>query len=79
MKIFRYRKPSIRRLIGLTSLKRRVRHGLGISQMQGITSKSRIRQRVLQRTGYYSPMMRVARNAWKNRLPSLLGLGRKSK
>jgi len=79
MKLFRYRRPSFRRLTGITTLKRRVRHDLGISEVQAITNKSRIRQRILQKAGYYSPAMRAIRNAQRGRYPTLLGLFRHRK
>lgn len=74
MKLFRYRKPSIRTLTGYTGAKRRAKRSLGISQVQGWTQPSRIKQRAKYRIGLYSPAARVVRNTAKGRFPSFLGL-----
>lgn len=75
MKLFRYRRPSLRTLLGYTGAVRRVKHQLRISQVQRWTSPSRIKQRAKQRIGYYSPAARIVRNSVKGRLPTFLGLG----
>jgi hypothetical protein len=77
MKTFRYRKPSIKTLSGYTKAKRRTKRSLGISQVQGWTKPSRIKQKAKYRVGLYSPTMRVVRNTAKGRYPTLLGLFRK--
>jgi hypothetical protein len=78
MKLFRYRKPSIKTLLGYTSAKRHLKRELGISQVQAWTKPSRVRQRVKYQLGLYSPAMRIVRNTAKGKLPSFLGLfGRK--
>jgi len=74
MKLLRYRKPSINRILGITTVKRRIKHQLGISQVQGWTRPSRIKQRIKYRAGWYSPSMRVVRNTSKGKFPSFLGL-----
>jgi hypothetical protein len=78
MKLIRYRKPSINRLLGITTEKRRIKRSLGISQVQGWTRPTRIKQRIKYRAGWYSPNMRTIRNTSKGKFPSFLGLfGRK--
>lgn len=77
MKLIRYRKPSINRILGITTAKRRFKRSLGISQVQGWTRPTRIKQRMKYRAGWYSPQMRTARNLSKGRLPSPLGLFKK--
>ena len=78
MKLFRYRKPSLSQLLGVTAAKRRVKRELGISQVQAWTKPSRVKQRVKQQIGLYSPVARVVRQTAKGNLPSLLGMfGRK--
>ncbi|MET4705937.1 hypothetical protein [Frigoribacterium sp. UYMn621] len=78
MKLFRYRRPSVNQLLGVTAAKRRVKRELGISQVQAWTKPSRVKQRLKQRAGLYSPAMTVIRQTGKGKLPSLLGLfGRK--
>ena len=74
MKLFRYRKPSIRTLVGYTGAKRRLKRSLGISQVQAWTKPSRIKQRIKYRVGLYSPAARVIRNTAKGKFPSFLGM-----
>lgn len=77
MKIFRYRKPSINQLLGTTTVKRRVKRSLGISQVQAWTKPARVRQRVKAKLGLYSPVARVVRQTSQKRFPTFLGLFRK--
>jgi hypothetical protein len=79
MKLFRYRKPSLNTILGITREKRRIKRALGISLVQAWTRPSRIKQRVKQRAGLYSPAMRLIRNASKRKYPTLLGLFGKKK
>ena len=59
MKLFRYRRPSLNQLLGVTSAKRRVKRELGISQVEAWTKPSRVKQRLKQQVGLYSPEARV--------------------
>lgn len=77
MKLFRYRKPSMKTLIGLTGAKRRLKHSLGISQVQAWTKPSRIKQRLKYKVGLYSPVVRAIRNTTKGKFPSFLGIFKK--
>lgn len=79
MKLFRYRKPSMKTLIGFTGAKRRLKHSLGISQVQAWTKPSRIKQRLKYKVGLYSPVVRVIRNATKGKFPSFLGIFKNNK
>lgn len=74
MKPFRYRKPSINTLLGITMEKRRIKRALGISQVQAWTRPSRVKQRIKYRLGLYSPAARVIRNTAKGKVPTFLGL-----
>jgi hypothetical protein len=74
MKLFRYRKPSINTILGITSAKRQLKRELGISQVQAWTKPSRIKQRTKYNLGLYSPAARIIRNTAKGRFPSFLGL-----
>ena len=74
MKLFRYRKPSLNTLLGITAAKRRVKRELGISQVEAWTKPSRVKQRVKQQLGLYSPEARVVRQTLNGRFPSFLGL-----
>jgi len=74
MKIFRYRKPSWKTVLGLTAAKRRVKRSLGISQVEAWTKPSRIKQRAKYRIGWYSPTARTVRNLSKGKVPTPFGL-----
>ena len=74
MKLFRYRKPSMNTLLGVTAVKRKVKRELGISQVQARTKPSRLRQRAKQQLGLYSPVTLEIRQAARANLPSFLGL-----
>ena len=74
MKLFRYRKPSLNQLLGITAAKRKIKRELGISQVEAWTKPSRIKQRIKQDVGLYSPEMTVIRQTSKGRFPSFLGL-----
>ena len=74
MKLIRYRKPSIRTIVGYTKAKRKFKRSLGVSQVQAWTKPSRVKQRVKYKLGLYSPTVRVIRNTSKGKFPSFLGL-----
>ncbi len=74
MKVFRYRKPSVNTILGITTAKRRVKRELGISQVEAWTKPARVRQRLKQRVGLYSPAARVVRQTLHGKFPSFLGL-----
>jgi hypothetical protein len=75
MRLFRYRRPSMSTLLGVTRAKRRIRRSLGISQFEGYTKPSRIRQKLKREVGLYSPAARVIRQTSRGRFPTFLGLG----
>lgn len=74
MKLFRYRRPSVSTLLGITRVKRAVRKATGTSTFQRYTKPSRIKQRIKQKTKIYSPPMTVARQTSRGKFPSLFGL-----
>lgn len=74
MKLFRYKKPSMRTVLGATKYKRRVKRTLGISQVQAWTKPSRVKQRVKYSVGLYSPAMRIIRQTSRGKIPTFLGL-----
>jgi hypothetical protein len=74
MKMFRYRAPSMKTMLGVTAAKRSVKRELGISQVQAWTKPSRLKQRAKQKVGLYSPAARVVRQTSKGRFPTFLGL-----
>ena len=74
MKLFRYRRPSLNNVLGVTKAKRRVKRSLGISQVQAWTKPSRVKQKVKYRAGLYSPVARAVRQTSKGKVPTLFGL-----
>jgi hypothetical protein len=74
MKLFRYRKPSLNTIIGLTKVKRSIRKVTGISTVERLTKPSRIKQSIKQKVGIYSPTMTVVRQTSKSNTPSFFGL-----
>jgi hypothetical protein len=64
-------------ILGITTAKRRIKRSLGVSQVQGWTRPTRIKQRIKYRAGWYHPAMRIARNTSKGKFPSFLGLFKK--
>ena len=58
----RYRKPSIKSLLGITKAKRRMKRSLGVYQVTKYTNASRnIKTRLKRKTGYYSEPMKIFR------------------
>lgn len=74
MKLFRYRRPSLKTVLGITKGKRAVKRSLGISQAEGWIKSSRLKQKLKYRAGLYSPVARVIRQTAKGKVPTLLGL-----
>jgi hypothetical protein len=74
MRLFRYRKPSLSTLLGLTAAKRRVRRSLGISHVEGFVKPSRIKQKIKYRAGLYTPVARAIRQTAKGKFRTPFGL-----
>lgn len=74
MRIFRYRKPSPRTLLGVTAAKRSIRRSLGISQLEGVIEPRRIKQKIKYRFGLYSPVARAIRQTAKGKFRTPFGL-----
>jgi hypothetical protein len=78
MKLFRYRRPSLNGILGITRAKRRIRRDLGISQVEAYTKPSRVKQKLKREVGLYSPEATVIRQSAEGKVPTFLGLfGRK--
>ena len=73
MKLFRYRKPSLKTLLGVTKLKRSIKKATGISAIQSL-SPSRVKQKIKYNIGYNKPIFKHTRELSKGKVPSLLGL-----
>jgi len=72
--MFRYRRPSLKTALGVIRVKRQMKRSVGISQVEGWTKPSRVKQKLKYRAGLYSPAVRVIRQTAKGRLPTLFGL-----
>jgi hypothetical protein len=80
MKLFRYRKPSLNTVLGVTRIKRRLRKATGISTFERYTKPSRIKQNIKQKIGIYNnPTVTIVRQTSKGKLPSVLGIFSKIK
>ena len=73
MKLFRYRKPSLKTLLGITMVKRRIKKATGISAIQSL-SPSRVKQKIKHNIGYNKPVLKHTKKLSKGKAPSLLGL-----
>lgn len=73
MKLFRYRKPSLKTLLGITRVKRRIKKATGISAIQSL-SPSRVKQKIKYSVGYNKPVLKHTRELSKGKVPSLLVL-----
>ncbi len=73
MKLFRYRKPSVKRILGITKITSGIRKTSGISTVERFTKPSRIKQSFKQKVGIYSPTMTVIRQTSKGKFPTLFG------
>ena len=72
--MFRYRRPSLKTALGVIRVKRQMKRSVGISQVEGWTKPSRVKQKLKYRAGLYSPAVRVIRQTAKGKLPTLCGL-----
>lgn len=72
--MFRYRRPSLKTVLEVTRVKRQVKRSVGISQVEGWSKPSRVKQELKYRAGLYSPAARVIRQTAKGKLPTLFGL-----
>lgn len=74
MKLIRYRKPSMKTLLGVTKAKRRLKKATGISRVEAFTKPSRVKQKVKYELGLASPTARLIRQTSKGKFPSILGI-----
>lgn len=71
VKFFRYRKPSAKTLLGLTTAKKRIRKATGITAAtRPFRMKTNLERRVKRKLGYYSTPAKIIRN---KRVPTPLG------
>ncbi|HEU5368157.1 MAG TPA: hypothetical protein VFU69_06820 [Ktedonobacterales bacterium] len=74
MSNIRYRKPSVKSLLGITRLKKRVKKALGINKVLApFRAVNNYQRRMLRRAGYYSPEMKMMRAAKRGQAPGPIG------
>ena len=62
MRFFRYRKPSINTLLGITKARRQVKKDLGIYKITKIINyPTNLKRKFLRDAGYYSEPMKILR------------------
>ncbi len=62
IRIFRYRRPSINTMLGVTKAKKQVKKDLGITAaMRPFRAPGNMERRVLRHAGYYSGPMKFMR------------------
>jgi hypothetical protein len=63
MKLFRYRKPSMKTVLGVTKAKKQIKKDLGITAaMKPFRFWGNTKRKVKRDLGYYSPVGKVLRN-----------------
>ena len=72
MNLFRYRKPSLKTLLGITRVKRSIKKATGISKIQSL-SPSRVKQKIKYNIGYNKPIFKHTRELSKGKVPSFFG------
>lgn len=71
MKLFRYRRPSVNTLLGITRIKKQIKKDLGITAaLKPFRAASNAERRLKRRLGYYSPLGRLIRLG----VPTVFGL-----
>jgi hypothetical protein len=62
MRLFRYRRPSINTMLGVTKAKKRIKKQLGVNAvMAPFRAPKNLERRVLRKAGYYSEPMKFMR------------------
>ena len=80
MKLFRYRKPSLNTVLGITKIKRSIKKATGISTVERFTNPNRIKQTIKQKVGIYGNSTVTAfRQTIKGKIPNPLGIFSKIK
>lgn len=70
----RYRKPSVKTILGVTKMKKRVKKALGINAVLApFRAVGNYQRRLLRRAGYYSPEMKALRAAKKGQVAGPIG------
>lgn len=62
MRLFRYRRPSMKTMLGVTKAKKRMNRALGITAVKRpFRAPGNMKRRMLRRAGYYSEPMKFMR------------------
>lgn len=77
MKLFRYRRPSLNQIFGVTAAQRRVKRVLGSAQIEACTKPSHVRRRLKRRAGLYLPVVEAIRQTAKCRFPTFMEFRRR--
>ena len=71
MKLFRFRKPSVKTVLGVTKAKKKIKKQSGITAAtKPLRASSNLKRKAKRKVGYYSTAGKVAR---KKKGPSFLG------
>ena len=71
MKLFRYRKPSVKTALGITKAKKRIKKATGITAAtKPLRAGTNLKRKVKRKAGYYSPLAKLFRN---KKPPTLFG------
>lgn len=74
MEGMRYRKPSVKTVLGVTTWKKRLNRALGITTLlRPFRALKNYQRRLLRRAGYYSPAMKALRAAQRGQVPGPIG------
>lgn len=70
----RYRKPSVKTVLGITKMKKRLNKALGINKLLApFRVVGNYQRRLLRRAGYYSPEMKALRAAKRGQVAGPIG------
>ena len=70
----RYRKPSVKTVLGITKMKKRLNKALGINKILApFRAVGNYQRRILRRAGYYSPEMKALRAAKRGQVAGPIG------
>jgi len=65
-RLFRYRRPSVKTILGVTRAKKRFNRAVGITAVKRpFRAPGNYKRRALRRAGYYSEPMRMFRFIWR--------------
>ncbi len=74
MSNMRYRRPSVKTILGVTKWKKRVKKALGVNKvMAPFRAVGNYQRRMLRRAGYYSPEMKAMRAAQHGKVAGPIG------